>query len=159
MSPMKAFMFSLLAIVAVALVGCKGGGGETAVIGKWKGEIKLPEAKKDDPGAKMAEAFASMMSMDLELKADHKFTMTMMMFPIDGDWSMSGNRVSLVPKSVMGMTVEDFKKKQAASGSMSKSSDSPDKPIELELAGDGKTMKGIDTSSGAKSGELVFTKS
>jgi len=157
MSSMRAFVFSVLVVFAVSLIGCKAGG-ETAVVGKWKGQIKMEESKKDDPGAKFAEALAGMMAMDLELKADHKFTMSMMMINLEGDWSMSGSRVTLVPKTVMGMSVEDYKKKETASGTMSKTN-GPDKPMELELQGDGKTMKGVDPDSSSKGAELVFTKS
>jgi hypothetical protein len=158
--------FSLFAcLVALALVGCKGG--EANLVGRWKGEIKLPEKDKNDPMAKMAEGFLSMLSFDLELKADHKYTMTVFIIPMEGTWAMSGNKVVLTPTLIMGMTPEEAKKEQekqkAANPTMAKQGGGEefmDGPLELEVI-DGKTMKLIPpASANAKPGEgdFIFTK-
>ncbi len=154
---MKAFGVSLIVLFALLVAGCKAGG-DAAVVGKWKGAVKMGDnGKKDDPGAKMAEALASMMSMDVELKADHTFSLSMMMMPIEGSWSMSGNRVSLTPKTVAGMSPEDFNKKNSSKGSLQQTS-SFDKPLELELQPDGKTMKAVSEKPSTDGTEMIFTK-
>jgi len=155
MKPFGAFLAILLVLL---IAGCKAGG-EAAVVGNWSGALKIPEAKKDDPMAKMAEGFASMLSMDLELKADHKFKITMMMIPIEGDWAMSGNQVTLTPKTFLGMTAEEYKKTQAKSGNTMSQTQDPSKPLVLELQSDG-TMKMIDTEKKATAapGDMIFTK-
>jgi hypothetical protein len=157
MLQMKPIWITILSIsLLLSGIGCKGG--ESAVVGKWKGEIKVA-GSKDDPGAKFAEALGSMMSMDLELKSDHTFAMTMMMLPIGGDWSMSDNSVTLTPKIFMGMTKEEFEKKEKEKGGTFTKSADADKPIVLELQPDG-TMVGQDQNSakGPDSSKLVFTK-
>jgi len=129
-----------------------------------KGEIKMPEASKDDPAAKFGEAMLGLLtgSLTLDLKADHKFTLVMVM-PISGDWSLSGNTITLTPKTIMGLTFEEAKKEQekqakVGSGTFMKTDDQ-NKPIQLQVQPDGKTLKGVDEMSGQKSkGELIFTK-
>lgn len=149
---------SFAVVLAVFAFGCKGGVSEDAVVGKWKGEVKMPESAKDDPMAKMGEAFMGMMSMDLDLKADKTFTLTMVFIPIAGDWSMSGNVVTLTPKTVMGMTKEEVAKQQEKEGK--KPEAGMDKPMRLEVQPDGKSMKALDQLGGEKDspGEFVFTK-
>lgn len=151
----------LLCLLTLALVGCGSGSSEANVVGKWKGELKMPSLSKDDPMAKMAEGLMGMMAMNVEFKADHKFTLTMMGMPIEGDWAMSGNTVTLTPTTVMGLTPEEAKKKFKSSGSLSSSQDDPSKPIKLEMQSDGKTMKALDDNGkpgDSSKGELVFTK-
>ena len=154
---MKTFAAGLLLLAALLVSGCKGGG-EAAVIGKWKGEIKMPENQKDDPAAKFAEAFASMLNMDLEMKEDHTYKMVVMIISMEGNWSMSGNTVTLTPKTIMGLTPEEFKKEQEKKNpnavTLSKNEDMV-KPMTLTLAGDGKSMTASDPSG---KGNLVFSK-
>jgi len=160
MHAMKAIGLSFVLLVALLAGGCKAGG-ESAVVGKWKGQIKMDESKKDDPAAKMAEAFASMLTMDVEMKSDHSFKLTVMMMPIEGSWSMSGSKVSLTPKTIAGLSPEEYQKQQAKSGgSLSKTSSGDfDKPLNLELQPDGKTMKMVkDGAAPSGGGDFVFTK-
>lgn len=147
-------------LLLLCLVGCKGGPSEKDLIGRWSGAPKLPESDKDNPMGKMGEAMLSMFTFDLELKEKNKFTMTVMIIPIEGDWTLSGNTVTLEPKTVMGLTPEKFAEQQKKNnpGSMA-STNQVDKPIRLEIQPDGKTMKALDDIGGEKSeGELIFTK-
>jgi hypothetical protein len=147
-------------VLVVLAMGCKGGVAEDALVGKWKGEVKMPESSKDDPMAKMGEAMMSMMAMDLELKADKKFTLMVFIIPISGDWSLSGNVVTLQPTTVMGLTPEEFAKQQAKEGE--KPTGDPNdvkKPMRLEVQPDGKSMKALDDIGGQKSqGDFIFVK-
>lgn len=144
----------LLALFSLLLVGCSGGS-EGALLGKYKGEIKLTEEQKKDPMAKMAEGMMGLFAMDLELKAEKKFTLTVMGMPIEGDWVKSGNTLTLTPTLIMGLTPEEAKK-QNKSGTMSKEAD---KPLRLEVQPDGKSLKALDDMGGGKTpGDFIFTK-
>lgn len=156
---MKALVL-VLSLLAVLLVGCSGAS-QQSLVGKYKGEFKMPEAEKDNPMAKMAEGMMGLFSFDLELKAENKFTMTVMMMPIGGDWSLSGKTITLTPKTVMGLTPEEFEKQNAKKGGTSTTAKEGtlDKPIRLEVQEDGKSLKAIDNVGGDKApGELIFVK-
>lgn len=147
----------LLSLLALVLVGC--GTSQQSLIGKYKGEIKMSEADKDNPMAKMAEAMMSMMSFDLELKEDNKFTMMLMAIPVDGDWSLSGKTITLTPKTVMGLSPEEFEKQNNKGSATTAKSGNMDKPIRLEVQSDGKSLKAIDDFGGEKSpGDMIFVK-
>lgn len=150
----------LLCVVALAIIGCKGAPSQSSLVGKWKGEVKMPASAKDDPMAKMGEAMLGMFSFDLELKAENKFTLVMMIIPIDGEWSMNGNVVTLTPKTVMGLTPDEYAKEQAKEkNSTTSNPEDMRKPIRLEVQPDGKSMKALDDLGGQKSqGDLIFTK-
>lgn len=153
-----------IALLVIVLAGCKAGGGEAAVIGKWKSDIKTSASTSNDPQAKMMQSLMSIMSMDVEIKADHKYKMTVMgMVPIEGDWSMSGSTVTLDPKTVMGVSTEEFLKEQKAKnpGTMAATNaNQGTQQMILELQSDGKTLKavppkGTPDTSGM---ELTFSK-
>lgn len=152
---MKAIVL-LLAIFTVGLAGC--GASQQNLVGKYKGEFEMPEASKDDPMAKMGEAMMGMMSFDLELKEQNKFTLTMLIIPIEGDWTVSGKTITLTPKTVMGLTPEEFAKQNSKDGGTTSKTDQMEKPIRLEVQSDGK-LKAIDNVGGEKApGDLVFVK-
>jgi len=154
------YLSSVCLLLALILAGCSGTS-EASLIGKWKGAPKMPEAKKDDPMAKFGEAMMSMFSFDLELKEKNEFTMMVAIIPISGTWSVSGNTVTLTPKTVMGLTPEEFQKENQKNNPTAKSSGDPTKPIRLEVLPDGKSMKALDDMGGGggpDSGELIFTK-
>lgn len=152
---MKALVL-LLSFSALILVGC--GTSQQNLIGKYKGEFKMPETAKDDPMAKMGEAMMGMMAFDLELKEENKFTMMMLIIPIEGDWSLSGKTITLTPKTVMGLTPEEFAKQNSKDGGTTAKAGEMEKPIRLEVQGDGK-LKAIDDVGGEKApGDLIFVK-
>lgn len=138
---------------------------EEKVVGKWTGNMKMPEAKKDDPAAAMAQAFGSMMKMDLELKKDKTFAMTAMIIPIEGTWAISGNKVIATPTKVMGMAIDEAKKlaadqaKKQGTALAAKQADEMNKPMELTISPDGKTLTMKGTGATADQGEVAFTKS
>jgi hypothetical protein len=159
----KAVSF-IACLLVLALVGCKGG--EANAVGKWKGEFKVPETSKDDPMAKMAEGLMSMFTFNLELMADHKYKLLVLIVNMEGDWSMKGNQITLTPTKIMGLSPEEYKKeqeKQKSANPMAKSGDSGDignEPLILEMQPNG-TMKAIlpgDQSAKAGGGDLIFTK-
>ena len=149
---MKAIAFvSVVLALCAALSGCNGR--EQMLIGKWNGEITVPESEKNDPSAKMA--MAMLKNITLELKEDKTFVM-MMMFPIEGTWSVSGDRVSLKVEKFMGMTVYEMKKKSAGNGG-APGMDKMDKPLELTISADNQTLTAVPDKQDQK-GQLQFTK-
>ena len=152
---MKAFL--LIALLLATLAGC--GPSQQSLVGKYKGELKMPESSKDDPMAKMGEAMMGMFSFDLELKEKDEFTMTMVFIPISGNWSVSGNVVTLTPKTVMGLTPEEFaKQKEKENKGTTSKPDDMKKPIRLEIQSDG-SLKALDDIGGEKSpGDLIFVR-
>ena len=128
---MKIALIALVAL-AIALLGCSGAT-EKKIVGKYKAQLTMPEGKKDDPSAPMAKGFAEALvgSMSLEIKEGKAFTMTAMGFPIEGTWTLNGDKLTLTPTKVMGMDP-----KTASKDSTSKS----DEPMELTVSSDGKTL-------------------
>src|SRR5438874_7446724 len=163
---MKTALICVAAACAVALVGCgpqaaqgemamviKPRTNEAGLVGKWKGVVDIPKAKKDDPSAQMASAFAKAMmsSISLDLKLDKSFTLTMF-FPIEGKWSVSGDKVTLVAEKFMGMNKAEMKKMGGVKGNGSVKFS--DKPLELRVSSDGKTLSML--SANPKEGKLDF---
>ena len=145
------------ALLIFALAGCHS---STNVVGKWKGKMDLSKemAKgkdKNDPGAQlgaaMANAFGSMIS--LEIKPDNTFSMTLMMFPMTGKWSVSGDTVSLTPESFMGMSKDQLKSAAKNKGGSSGSQDM-DKPMKLKISPDGQKLTAVPDKPGEP--EMVF---
>lgn len=99
---MKGFILSFMKIFAALLLslfvlaGC-GGGLEKKVVGTWKidsAKTQMGDAKMDETEKKMMMAVMS--SISLEVKEDKTFTMTVMM-PIEGKWTLAGNKLTLTP--------------------------------------------------------------
>ena len=159
MPTQRSLLATGIAILILALIGCHGGSAN--VVGKWKGKMDLSkemakDKNKNDPnaqmGAAMANAFASMMNFSLELKADNTFNMTMVMFPVEGKYSVSGDTVTLTPEKIAGMTMEQAKamqKDKGGAGSMD-----ANKPMKLKISPDGKTLTAEPDKPGQ--GQMVF---
>jgi hypothetical protein len=149
---------------AVFVAGCKGGISEKDLVGTWTGKMTMSaedkqkaidEAKKQNPQSAAAppEMFESMLSnieMPLTLREDKTFTMTMVMFPMEGTWSLTGQTVKLKVTKMMGMDVNEVAKQ---SGRPAENQD-----LDLTVSADGKTMTGAskDSSGG---GSFTFTRS
>ncbi|MCH8274113.1 MAG: hypothetical protein IH851_04925 [Armatimonadetes bacterium] len=142
-------------LAAIAVAGC-GGISEKDLIGSWTGELETPSSGgtaggEGTPEAEqaMADAFTAMMSFDLELKSDHKFTLTIMMIPMEGNWELEGDEVTLTIEKVSGMSVDEIVKMggpEAAAGQ---------EPMVLSISEDGKTMTAVDPS-GESPEKFVF---
>lgn len=161
----RAYFFSVL-LLAVAGIGCSGNSSNLAsgakgtpdIVGKWKGELKMPEAKSDDPLAGMGEAFAKMLlgSLTLEIMPDDKFRFTMMGMPIEGTLKRTGNDLELTPETVMGMTPEEAKKMQPEGQKNDMFSN--DQPMVGTISADGQTIVMKNKNGKAGEGELTFTR-
>lgn len=170
--------FFLTALFAVVLAGCKsdsstaasGGSDKSStastpapstdadLVGSWTGEMKLPEASKDDPAAAMAKGMGDMFAamISLEIEKDRKFTMSFMMFPIEGSYTREGDLLTLTPEKVMGMTPEEFKKMQEAQGKPTTSSEDATKPMKLHVSKGGEELIMDPEPGKEKEGAMVF---
>ena len=112
-----------------------------------------PEMQKagEEFAKAMAGAFAEMMTMELDIAKDGSFKMTMMGMPMEGNWKQNGSVLSLVPEKFLGMSAEEFGKKQ---GSATPESE----PLELKISADGKSMVARDPN-GNDPQEIVFKRS
>jgi len=144
-----------LAIALALSVGCAKSGAN--LVGNWKGSLQLPKssnAAADGMANAMVSAMAS--NITLNLKGDGTFSMNMI-FPIEGNWSVTGSKLSLIPTKLMGMSVDDMKKQQPANGSTMAASSSAQKPLVFDVSADGKTLTGQD--SDPSKGSLTMTRS
>lgn len=113
----------------------------------------MPDAKKDDPSAKLGEAFANMMSFKLEINPDDTYVMTALVVPITGKLTRNGDEITLTPEKIMGMSPEEYKKANAnKQGAME-----PDmKPLKGKVNEDNSKITFIDEQQGK--GNLVFSR-
>lgn len=137
------------------------------LIGSWKGEMKMPPMSKSaDPKQQQAmDMVKSMMNnLTLDLNANHRFKLTMMM-PMEGTWSSTGNILSLKMETFMGMTIDQVKSQAkqragaATNPAMMQGMDQMSKPMEFTISPDHKTLtakpKGQMTT---QQGSLTFKK-
>ena len=129
----------------------------TGLVGKYKGDLKMPPAKPGDQRAEMAAKMAKSMAatLALELKADKSFSMTVM-FPVEGTWSVSGSTLSLKAEKIMGQTIEQLKemaKKQPGGRNV----DQMNKPMKFKIVNGGKKLTSI-TEGPQDKGSMTFTK-
>lgn len=121
--------------------------------GEWKGKIEIPAAQKDDPGAKLGEAFSEMMSFKLEIKPDDTYVMTAFVVPITGKLTRNGDEITLTPEKIMGMTPEEYKKANADKPNTME----PDmKPLKGKVNEDNSKITFIDDKD--QKGNLVFSR-
>ncbi len=149
--------FGYLGAVSVALlllvVGCSSNL-EQKLVGKYKGEIGMdPKSEKDDMAAAFAKALLG--NLSLELKADKTFSMSIMV-PVEGTWSVSGDRLLLKVSKAMGMSVEDLEKGAASEGKPAADLEQMKEPLEFSVSSDGKTLTAIPKKGQEGQGDLVF---
>jgi hypothetical protein len=142
---MRTLIPALLAFVCLLSIGCKGS--SVDVTGKWKGTLDS-KAAGSNPGADMAKQMLA--NTSLELKADHTFSMTMML-PFEGKWAQSGSKVTLTMTKAMGVDIETLKKQSGG-----KNTQDMDKPLELDVSSDGKSMTAHDPKG--QGNDLIFTR-
>lgn len=151
-------VYLLGAALLVISLGCSAMSPEKKLVGTWKGEIKMGEPTGAAGMDALAKGLGAMMSADLELKEDKTFKLTMLLFPIEGTWSLSGNKVEMVPTKVMGLTADDAKK-MAPAGMKVDASKGSSRPMYFEASADWTTLTGVDDKGVVdKRGGMVFTK-
>jgi len=141
---------------ALSLVGC--GNKEAQLTGKWK--IKsMPDLSNAQgvQGNAMAQSVLQSMSksMAIEFKPDKHYTMTMII-PIDGDWSISGNTVTMKATKMAGMDMAQIKKMAASNPQAQASLDKNSTDMTASLSDDGKTLT-VNSKNGSGSA-MTFEK-
>jgi hypothetical protein len=122
--------FGLLILLVISLAGC--GGPERQVVGTWRADFG-PDASS--PLAKLGEAAAP----TLEVKADRTFTLSLMGMPVEGQWEMQGQDLSLKPAKVAGVDVPG----RPGAPSEGPARKSPaEEPMVFNLSDDGRTLHG-----------------
>ncbi|HVL37910.1 MAG TPA: hypothetical protein VM328_00840 [Fimbriimonadaceae bacterium] len=138
---------ALFVALLLAVAGCSGG---TNVVGKYKAQLNVAAGKENDPAAAFAKGMAE--SMTLELKEDKTFTMTAMMFPVEGTYTVSGSTVTLNPTKIMGMDMSELAKKDP---NLKKENEQ----MLLRIEDGGKTLVGVDDKqSGSGTAEIKFVR-
>lgn len=157
------------AVLLLASFGC-GSGSESSVssggvteskppqaalsVGRYKGRIELPKKTPgekpdamEDMGRAMGEAMGGMMAgmMSLEILPGDKFKLSMMGIPIEGPVTVDGDKITLTPKTIAGLTPEEAKKQN------------PDSKIDASpMKGQIKGTAIHITQGKPEEGELVF---
>lgn len=144
-SAILVFAFGCSSTAPTATGASPGNEGTTAgaktLVGKWVGKIEM--ANKDDAASKMAESFAGMLgNFDLEIREGNRFTLTVMGVPTEGSMVIKDKSITLTPETMMGKTIEDLKKSEAAAG---KSTEALGKSMAGEFAADMETITLMDS--------------
>lgn len=132
------YALPFLVCLGLLIVGCSNP--EAQLAGTWKGDIKLTPAQEKEPAAAFAKALLK--DISLEMRGDKTCAMTIMGQSADGNWSLSGNTVTITMKpkpggKSNGMTFEN-------------------KPANFTLSPDGKSLALVQ--SGSVDTGLTFTK-
>ena len=134
-----------------------GGPAASGLVGKYKGEMKMPTIDAGDKRAQMAAQMAKTVaaSLALELKSDKTFTLTMM-FPLEGTYSSSGSILSLKVETMMGQTIEQLKA-MAKNNPNAAGIDQMKKPMRFKIENGGKKLSAIPDGPHTD-GSMTFTK-
>ena len=133
-------------VVVSSLVGCSSS--------KWAGDYKglLKEAAGKKPTKKIGYSETKpILTSTLTLGGDGSYIGKFREVEYTGEWKESGGKITLTPKTYMGMTQENFPKtkKDTDAGAV----DSLFKPYDLDAGTDGKTLTHTDDA-----GTNTFTK-
>ncbi len=132
--------------LASILMGCS----SSKWAGNYKGLLKEVAGKKPTKKIGFSET-KPILTSTLTLSGDGSYIGKFREVEYSGDWKESSGKVTLTPKTYMGMTQENFPKtkKDTDAGAV----DSLFKPYELEEGSDGKTLVHTDDA-----GTNTFTK-
>jgi len=151
----------LFALAVTTLAACSK---PVDVVGKWTGKMDLGEISKSDKpedqfGKKFAQGLADSFKVDLELKADKTFDMNLIFMPIEGTYTVSGSELTLTPTKVMGVAVEELKKRTDSAGKPMTAEQQSELSQEMKcaLSQDGKSFT-VVTKQGGKDSKLIFTR-
>jgi hypothetical protein len=135
--------------VFIVLSGC-GGSDDSKIVGDWRGKFVQNDGKTI-PGA------------NLSFDKEHHFREVFKNLDVEGTWSLSGTTLTMRTEKLGGKTVEDARKAMLASAARSSNpaaaksmAENLDKPIQLSISSDGKTLKSLDDK--LASGHAEFTK-
>ena len=128
------------AVIAIGVAGCK----SNPLAGNWDGVVKLNAGATPKKGIGYSETKQSLKS-NLYLDTDGSYKAKLQEVTYTGDWSQSGQTITLKPKTFMGMDRATFPAtKSPTAGS---DLDKIFKSYTLDLSTDSKTMTHTDDNA------------
>ncbi|MCW5937223.1 MAG: hypothetical protein KIT11_07955 [Fimbriimonadaceae bacterium] len=109
----------------------------------------MPQSLGNRPEDKLSAAEA--MSFDLELRKDKTFSLQLAFFPMEGEWKLSGSKLTLTPTKLMGMGARAVTEHNGARMS------TKTEPLELAVAPDRSTLT-LREKKKEGAGEIVFVR-
>jgi hypothetical protein len=128
-----------------ALVGC----GSDPLQGSWSGDLKLAKGKKLKVSG-YSETKPTIKST-LQLNGDGSYSANIREVTYTGQWVKAGTKITLTPKTYMGVDLAQVTGAKAASSAATTTAIG--KPMELEVSADEKTLTAKE-----EPGETSFTK-
>jgi hypothetical protein len=132
-------MLGLTVLLASAIsdIGCS----SSKWAGNWKGVLK-PGSGKQKKSAARYDDTKPIMTSTLVLSGDGSYTAKIREVNYTGDWKEEGQKITLTPKTFMGMTEASMPptKKDVGKGTMN----TIFQPVVLEESADGKTLTHTD---------------
>jgi hypothetical protein len=121
-----------------------------SLVGQWKGKLEVGATPKDDPGAQfaagLAAAMGEMMNARLEFPTEDRFILSVMTMPFEGKVQRDGNKLTLVPETIMGLSREEAKQLGATKNELS--------DLRGTISDDGSEIR--LESTGKEGGAMVF---
>lgn len=114
-----------------------------SLIGHWKGTLEMGGSDTEGPGAELAEGIAvamgEMMNAKLEFPTEDRFVFSLMTMPFEGKVKRDGNRLTLIPETIMGLSREEARQLGATKNDLSDLHGTiSDDGSEIRLEGQGK---------------------
>lgn len=114
-----------------------------SLVGHWKGKLEVSSKAKDDPGVQFAEGLAAamgeMMNTRLEFPAEDRFILSVMTMPLEGKVERNGNKLTLIPETIMGLSRNEASQLGATKNELSDLHGTiSDDGSEIHLEGSGK---------------------
>lgn len=148
---MVARLGGVLGAGVLFLVACQPGGGselkKEAFVGQWMGKSKLSvkEGTAMNDAEKASQRLAETVETPLELKADGTYTLVYVVFPIQGNWSLSGDTIQLTPTQALGRPIDPKQKQEEGSVAT---------PMTLKVAAGGESLVNEEAT---RTGQVVTT--
>jgi hypothetical protein len=112
--------------------------------------LEIGATSKDDPGARFAEGLAAamgeMMNTRLEFPTEDRFILSVMTMPLEGKVQRDGNKLTLVPETIMGLSREEARQLGATKNELS--------DLHGTISEDGSEIR--LESTGKEAGAMVF---
>lgn len=136
-------IWPIAVVLAIALAGCTGQAPKS-VVGKWAGSIPVPQTA--DPAAKagIESAMKGQLALDLSLKDDHSFDLTMFQRPFSGHWVESPGQISLHIEALDGVPLD----KIAPDRSKGLNLKTVSEPLRFDVAADQTSLTSVPNKEG-----------
>ena len=145
-SSQSLLVLAIVSVAAFSVAGCS----SSKFAGEWKGLLKESATKPKKKAGGYSET-KPILTSSMTLSGDGTYTAKFREVDYTGEWKDAGGKITLTPKTYMGMPKENFPKTKQDAGAGAV--DSLYKPYELDESSDGKTLTHTD-----EAGTNTFTK-